>query len=86
VSPEPDLSAELDAAEDIVMGRAETVETEVWWGVRYTSSCGEHITSYASEDRAREEIDRSNRLHRATKHTLLRREITTVTTPWETVE
>jgi hypothetical protein len=32
VSPEPDLSAELDAAEDIVMGRAETVETE--WGIR----------------------------------------------------
>jgi hypothetical protein len=29
----PDLTAELDAAEDIVMGRAEKVETE--WGVRY---------------------------------------------------
>ena len=30
---EPDLTSELDAAEDIVMGRAETVVTE--WGVRY---------------------------------------------------
>jgi hypothetical protein len=30
--PEPDLTAELDAAEDIAMGHAETVEVE--WGVR----------------------------------------------------
>lgn len=33
MSSEPDLTAEMDAAEDIVMGRAETVKTE--WGVRY---------------------------------------------------
>ena len=83
--PEPDLTSELDAAEEIVMGRAETVVTEVWWGVRYTAGCGEHVTSYASEDRAREEIDRSNRLHRDMKADLLRREITTITTPWEEV-
>ena len=29
----PDLTAELDAAEAIVMGRAEAIVTE--WGVRY---------------------------------------------------
>jgi hypothetical protein len=82
---EPDLTAELDAAEDIVTGRAETVATEVWWGVRYTAGSGEHITSYASDDEARKEIIRSNRLNRDTRHALLRREITTITTPWEEV-
>jgi hypothetical protein len=81
----PDLTAELDAAEEIVMGRAESVETEVWWGVRYTASCGEHITSYGDEENARHEIACSDRLHRDTRHTLLRREITTITTPWEEV-
>ena len=30
MSTEPDLTAELDAAEDIVMGRTESVETQ--WG------------------------------------------------------
>ena len=32
MSDGPDLTAELDAAEEIVMGRAESVKTE--WGVR----------------------------------------------------
>lgn len=64
---------------------AETVVTEAWWGVRYTSSCGGHITSYGTESTAREEIARSSRLHCATEHALMRREITTITTPWEEV-
>lgn len=85
MSTEPDLTAELDAAEEIVMGRAEAVVTEVWWGVRYTSACGRHVTSYGDEENARDEITRSNRLHRDMKADLLRREITTITTPWEEI-
>lgn len=59
--------------------------TEVWWGVRYTSSSGEHITSYGDEEAARGEIARSARLHGDIRHTLLRQEVTTITTPWEEV-
>jgi hypothetical protein len=66
-------------------GGAEAVNTETWWGVRYRSSSGQHITSYGDEENARDEITRSNRLHRDMKATLLRREITTITTPWEEV-
>jgi hypothetical protein len=37
---DPDLTAELDAAEDIVTGRVEKVETE--WGVRRWEEGREH--------------------------------------------
>lgn len=64
---------------------AATTVAEVWWGVRYASSCGQHITSYGDEGDARREIARSSRLHRDMRHTLVRREVTTITTPWEEV-
>jgi len=46
---EPDLSAELDAAEDIVTGRAEAVVTE--WGVRSPSG---YVTRLGSDEEAEE--------------------------------
>ena len=48
---DPDLTAELDAAEDIVMGRAETVETE--WGVRWPGRRGGVQDCGDDEDTAR---------------------------------
>ena len=51
---EPDLSAELDVAEEIVMGRVESVETQ--WGVRYdaeSSRVAVYGTQRASEQMAR---------------------------------
>lgn len=44
----PDLSAELDAAEDIVMGRVSAVETE--WGVRWQEGGLEQIDAYGSDE------------------------------------
>lgn len=35
LSDEPDLTAELDAADAIMMGHADKIETQ--WGVRYSS-------------------------------------------------
>ena len=40
---EPDLTRELDAAEEIVMGRAESVVTE--WGVRRADGIDIHCAS-----------------------------------------
>jgi hypothetical protein len=46
----PDLTAELDAAEDIVMGRVESVKTE--WGVRYDQHGNGRVDSYGDGPRA----------------------------------
>lgn len=77
---EPDLTAELDAAEVIVMGRAETVVTE--WGVRYepefsrtVAICG---TGPDNERRARHEVSCWPE-----SATLVRRTVTYG--PWEAV-
>ena len=62
-----------------------TTETEVWWGIRFTSSCGSHITPYSSDFEARREMALPKWRHDEPRLTLLRREITTITTPWEEV-
>ena len=50
MSDGPDLSAELDDAEDIVMGRAETVTTE--WGLRYEQGAtGVRVLPYGTDER-----------------------------------
>ena len=71
-SPEPDLTSELDPAEDIVMGRAE-------WGVRYDGIERRVIpygTSHNSEQMAR--------MHAAAgRETVVRRTVTYG--PWEEV-
>ena len=52
-TPEPDLAAELDAAEDIVMGRAETVVTE--WGIS-RDAAPERVWEYGTDEhRARKD-------------------------------
>ena len=52
-TPEPDLTSELDAAEEIVMGRAETVETE--WGIR-RDAAPERVWEYGTDEhRARKD-------------------------------
>ncbi len=68
---EPDLTAELDAAEDIVTGRVDKIETE--WGVRQ----GEHVRTYGTDEhRARMEQKFISR-----RSTLVRRAVTYG--PWE---
>jgi hypothetical protein len=57
LSDEPDLTAELDEAEEIVMGRAESVVTE--WGVRYDDLSREAAVLGSGPDnerRARHEV------------------------------
>jgi len=49
VNPEPDLFAELDAAEDIMTGRAELIVTE--WGVRRWEEGREHWYGTSAEAR-----------------------------------
>jgi hypothetical protein len=73
---EPDLTAELDTAEDIVMGRIEAVEIE--WGVRYGDEgyVGIHGTGPDRERHARLEAD-------SEPGTLVRRTVTYG--PWEDV-
>jgi hypothetical protein len=51
---EPDLTAELDDAEEIVMGRAETVEVE--WGV---SRWAEHREHWFGTDAEAERVARA---------------------------
>jgi hypothetical protein len=81
---EPDLSAELDAAEAIVMG---TVVTE--WGVDCTDGRGEHRVNfgesqYGSEEKARTMIDRDQRNGIGDHNVLIRRTVTYG--EWETTE
>jgi hypothetical protein len=83
---EPDLTAELDAAEEIVMGRAEAVVTE--WGVDCTDGRGEHRVNfgesqYGSESDARAMIDRDQRNGIGDHNVLVRRTVTYG--PWEEV-
>lgn len=79
LSDEPDLTTELDAAEEIVTGRADKVDTE--WGVRYDDLSGTPAILGAGPDnerRARHEVtcwpDTA---------TLVRRTVTY--NPWEAV-
>lgn len=73
--PEPDLTSELDAAEEIVMGRAETVVTE--WGVRY-DGIDPRVIPYGTSRNS----ERMARLDAATdRETVVRRTVTYG--PWE---
>jgi hypothetical protein len=72
---EPDLTAELDAAEDIVMGRVDAVVTE--WGVRYENHDLPYGTSHLSEQMARRDA-------RTDQAVVIRRTVTY--SPWEETE
>lgn len=72
---EPDLTAELDAAEDMVMGRVDRIETE--WGWREPD--GSVFESNLSEAAARAVVARID----SRPVTLVRRTVTY--TPWEAV-
>ena len=81
LSDEPDLFAELDAAEAIVMGGA-TVETE--WGVRYVSGSGHERVAWFGTDEEAEKIARRAAVdYRRMGGTLVRRTVTY--SPWEEV-
>jgi hypothetical protein len=85
LSDEPDLMAELDAAEAVITGGA-TVVTE--WGVDCTDGRGEHRVNfgdskYGSEDEARAMIDRDQRNGIGDHDVLVRRAVTYG--PWEEV-
>jgi hypothetical protein len=78
---EPDLTAALDEAEDVVMGRAETVVTE--WGIRHADA-PDGVWKYGTdEQRARKE---RGLVYRAAEGpaTLVRRTVTYG--PWEAAE
>jgi len=82
----PDLTAELDAAEAIVIGGAESVVTE--WGVDCTDGRGEHRVNfgdgqYGSEGEARAMIGRDQRNGIGAHNVLVRRTVTYG--PWEPV-
>lgn len=75
MSTEPDLTAELDAAEDIVMGRTETVVTE--WGMRH-DDCLTDVHDYGRDEKAaRQSVADHARLNGQ----LVRRTVTN--RPWE---
>lgn len=77
MSDEPDLTAELDAAEDIVMGRVASVVTE--WGMRH-DDCLTDVHDYGrDEEAARKSVTDHARLNGK----LVRRTVTY--SPWETV-
>jgi hypothetical protein len=81
--PEPDLTSGLDAAEDIVMGRAETVVTE--WGNRYDPVTGRVAirgTGPEAEQISRELAEDYERA--GVPHSLVRRTVTYG--PWEPAE
>jgi hypothetical protein len=85
-SGEPDLTRELDEAEAIVMGRAESVVTE--WGVDCTDGRGEHRVNfgegkYGGEEEARAMIDRDQHNGIGAHNVLVRRTVTY--SPWEEV-
>jgi len=71
----PDLTAELDAAEDIVTGRVEAVETE--WGVSRRGPSGFSLANYGTH----EELARTDA--QAGRGSLVRRTVTYG--PWEAV-
>jgi hypothetical protein len=74
---DPDLTAELDAAEDIVTGRAEAIVTE--WGVRVPYEVP-RVAPYGSDEwAARRDVARGKDLGYA----LVRRTVTYG--PWEDV-
>ncbi len=73
----PDLTAELDAAEDIVTGRAEAIVTE--WGVRYGDEG--RVAVFGSSPRS-ERLARMDAA--ASPDVLVRRTVTYG--PWETAE
>lgn len=75
--PEPDLASELDAAEDIVMGRAETVVTE--WGMRH-DDCLTDVHDYGRDEKAARQ---SVTDHAKLNGRLVRRTVTYG--PWEEV-
>jgi len=74
---EPDLTAELDAAEAIVMGRVELITTE--WGVRH-DGCLDDVHDYGWDEKAARQsvVD-----HARLNGRLLRRTVTY--SPWEEV-
>ena len=80
MSPEPDLTAELDAAEDIVMGRAERVVTE--WGVRALSG---YVTKLGSDEEAAKMARMLADDHAAAGNPGALRQRTVTYGPWETV-
>jgi hypothetical protein len=78
LSEEPDLTRELDEAEEIMSGRAESIVTE--WGVRYDDLSGTAAVLGSGPDnerRARHEV------RCFPDATLVRRTVTYG--PWETV-
>lgn len=80
--PEPDLIAELDAAEEIVMGRAETVVTE--WGSREISpSPTESVFRYRNLSERTVRGILAARAQRGRSDVLYRRTVTYG--PWEMV-
>jgi hypothetical protein len=80
LSDEPDLTRELDEAEEIVMGRAESIVTE--WGVRTGSrSILDGQVAFCGFDRAGE--SRARELAAGDPGALVRRTVTYG--PWEVV-
>ncbi len=77
LSEEPDLTAELDAAEEIVTGRAEAIVTE--WGMRH-DDCLTDVHDYGRDkEAARQSVADHARLNGR----LVRRTVTYG--PWENV-
>lgn len=79
MSTEPDLTAELDAVEGIVMGRAESVVTE--WGSRNPDGSDVFWMGKLNEESARSAVASRNR--RGLPTVLVRRTVTYG--PWEEV-
>jgi len=77
LSEEPDLTRELDEAEAIVTGRAETIVTE--WGMRH-DDCLTDVHDYGRDEKAaRQSVADHARLNGR----LVRRTVTR--SPWEEV-
>jgi hypothetical protein len=74
---EPDLMAELDAAEDVITGRVETVVTE--WASRDLGGSAVFEMSHLGEEAARHVVEARNR--NGVPCVLLRRTVTYG--PWE---
>lgn len=72
LADEPDLTAELDAAEDVVTGRVESVVTE--WGVRHPTG---RVFGTGDDETTARFIARG-------QGTVVRRTVTY--SPWEEVE
>jgi hypothetical protein len=78
---EPDLTAELDAAEAVVM---HGVTTETEWGVRYKSASGEHAANYGSDEEGEKVARMAAADYRKLGGALVRRTVTYG--PWEPAE